>query len=88
MYDYNAGPAMAIPIYTAVLPYCVINPFSFDAYQSYNNAGHNYKINAHYNTGADAWNKFSPLEDFFVNPFNSDVISPNQLCTYIGTGAG
>ena len=26
-------------------------------------------------------NKFSPWEDFFVNPFSSDVISPNQLCT-------
>ena len=23
--------------------------------------------------------KFSPWEDFFVNPFGSDVISPNQL---------
>ena len=37
-------------------------------------------------------NTFSPLEDFFVNPFSSDVISPNQLCTctctYIVTGAG
>ena len=36
-------------------------------------------------------NKFSTWEDFFVNPFSSDVIS-NQLCTctcpYIGTGAG
>ena len=25
-------------------------------------------------------NKFSPWENFFVNPFGSDVISPNQLC--------
>ena len=37
-------------------------------------------------------NKFSPWEDFFVNPFRSDVISPNQLCEctcmYIGRGAG
>ena len=37
-------------------------------------------------------NKFSPWEDFFVNPFSSDVISPNQLCKctcmYISTGAG
>ena len=24
--------------------------------------------------------KFSPWEDFFVNPFGSDVISPNPLC--------
>ena len=35
---------------------------------------------------------FSPWEDFFVNPFGSDIISPNQLCKctcmYIGTGAG
>ena len=23
-------------------------------------------------------NKFSPWEDFFVNPFGSDVINPNQ----------
>ena len=28
-------------------------------------------------------NKFSPWEDFFVNPFGSDVISPNQLCMYV-----
>ena len=45
-----------------------------------------YKINTHYNTGADefvAWNAFSPWEDFFVNPFGSDVISPNQLCKCI-----
>ena len=27
-------------------------------------------------------NKFSLWEDFFVNPFDSDVISPNQLCVY------
>ena len=35
-------------------------------------------------------NKFSPWEDFFVIPFGSDVISPNQLCkcTCISTGAG
>ena len=37
-------------------------------------------------------NKFSPREDFFVNPFGFVVISPNQLCKctrmYIGTGAG
>ena len=25
-------------------------------------------------------NRFSPWEDFFINPFGSDVISPNQLC--------
>ena len=30
-------------------------------------------------------NKFSPWENFFVNPFGSDVISPNQLrkCTSV-----
>ena len=28
-------------------------------------------------------NKFSPWEDFFVNPFGSDVISRNQLCKYV-----
>ena len=36
-------------------------------------------------------NKFSPWEDFFVNHFGSDVISPNQLCKctcMYGTGAG
>ena len=37
-------------------------------------------------------NKFSPWEDFFVNPFGSDVINPNQLCKcsymYVCTGAG
>ena len=26
--------------------------------------------------------KFSPWEDFFINPFGSDVISPNQLYVY------
>ena len=25
-------------------------------------------------------NKFSPWENFFVNHFGPDVISPNQLC--------
>ena len=38
------------------------------------NAGHSYKMNTHYNTGADefvAWKKFSPWEGFFVNPFGS-----------------
>ena len=39
------------------------------------NAGHSYKIN---NTRADEFgNKFSPWEDFFINPFGSDVI---RLC--------
>ena len=37
-------------------------------------------------------NKLSPWEDFFVNPFSSDAISPNQLCTctctYVVRGAG
>ena len=37
-------------------------------------------------------NKFSPWEDFFVNPFGSDVINPYQLCKcsymYVCTGAG
>ena len=28
-------------------------------------------------------NKFSPWEDFFVNPFGSDVVNPNQLCKCI-----
>ena len=46
------------------------------------NAGHNYKVHTHYNTGADVnllhGNRFSPWEDFFVNPFSSDVISPNH----------
>ena len=30
-------------------------------------------------------NKFSPWEDFFVNPLGSDVISPNELhkCIYM-----
>ena len=26
---------------------------------------------------------FSPWEDLFVNPFGSDVISPNQLCVHV-----
>ena len=37
------------------------------------NAGHSYKINTHYNTNLLHGNKFSPWEDFFVNPFGSDV---------------
>ena len=57
------------------------------------NAGHSYKNQytlilelmnlLHRNT-------FSPREDFLINPFGSDVISPNQLrkCTCIGTGIG
>ena len=28
-------------------------------------------------------NKFSPWEDFFVNPFGSDVISPNQQSVHV-----
>ena len=36
--------------------------------------------------------RFSLWEDFFVNPFGSDVISPNRLCKctcmYISTGSG
>ena len=32
-------------------------------------------------------NKFSPWEDFFVNPFGSDVISPNPR-VHVCTGAG
>ena len=39
-----------------------------------------YKINTHSNTGG---NRFSPWEDFFVNPFGSYFFSPNQLCTCI-----
>ena len=47
------------------------------------NAGHSYKINTHIILelmNPLHRNKFSPWEDFFVNPFGSDVISPNQLC--------
>ena len=50
------------------------------------NACHNYKINTHYNTGADefaAWKYISPWEDFSVNPFSSDVICPKQLCIHV-----
>ena len=28
-------------------------------------------------------NKFSPWEDFVINPFGSDVISSNQLCVHV-----
>ena len=31
-------------------------------------------------------NKFSPWEDFFINPFGSDIISPNQLRKCTGNG--
>ena len=57
------------------------------------NAGHSYKINIIQELmNLLHGNKFSPWEDFFVNPFSSDVISSNQLCKctcmYISTGAG
>ena len=71
---------MAIPIYT-VLPYCVIimqvTKSIHVIIPELMNLLHR--------------NKFSPWEDFFINPFGSDVISPNQLCKctcmYISTGA-
>ena len=77
---------MAIPIYT-VLPYCVIMQVTATKsihiiIQELMNLLHR--------------NKFSPWKDFFLNPFGSDVISPNPLhvckctctCMYISTGAG
>ena len=50
------------------------------------NAGHSYKIKQ------ELMNLLhGNREDFFVSPFGSDVISPNQLCRctcmYIGTGS-
>ena len=68
MYGYNAGQPMAIPIYT-VLPYCVII-MQVIATKSI------HLIIQELMNGK----KFSPWEDFFINPFGSDVISPNQLC--------
>ena len=45
-------------------------------------AGRNYIHNVHYSAGVDErnlyGNAFSSWEDFFVNPFTSDVISPNR----------
>ena len=78
MYGYNAEPPIAkfaIPIYT-VLPYCVMQVIATKSILELMNLLHR--------------NKFSPWEDFFVNPFGSDVISPKQLrkCTCISTGAG
>ena len=52
---------------------------SSDAYQSYN-AGRSYKNQILELMNLLHRNTFSPWEDFFVNPFGSDVISPNQLC--------
>ena len=63
---------MAIPIYT-VLPYCVImQVIAAKLILELMNLLHR--------------NKFSPWEDFFVNSFGSDVISPNQLCKCTGAG--
>ena len=58
----------------------------------HDNAGHSYKIIIIQELmNLMHGNKFSPWGDFFVNPFGSDVMSPNQLCKctcmYIGTGA-
>ena len=74
----------------------LINPFSFDAYQSYNYtiiimqviATKSIHIIIQELMNLLYGNKFSPWEDFFVNPFGSDVISPNQLCKCTYTGAG
>ena len=49
-------------------------------------AGHNYKsmhIIIQELMNSLHGNKFYPWEDFFINPFSSDVISPNQLRTYV-----
>ena len=37
-------------------------------------------------TGADDGNKFSPWEDFFVNPFGS--VLTNYVSVHVCTGAG
>ena len=65
----------------------LINPFSSDACQSYNTiyimqviATKSIHIIILELMNLLHGNKFSPWEDFFVNPFSSDVISPNQLC--------
>ena len=83
MYACNAGPPMAIPIYR-VLPYCVII-MQLTATKSIHIIVQELMNLLHRN-------KFSPWEDFFFNPFGSDVISSNQLCKctcmYISTGAG
>ena len=42
-------------------------------------AGHSYKNQILELMNLLHRNMFSPWEDFFVNPFGSDVISPNQL---------
>ena len=42
----------------------------------HDNAGHNYN-----NTIRELMYKFSPWEDFFVNPFSSDVIS--YVCVHV-----
>ena len=61
---------MAIPIYT-VLPYCVIIMHVIDIKSTH--------IIIQELMNLLDGNKFSPWENFFVNPFGSDVISPNQL---------
>ena len=79
----NAGPPMAIPIYR-VLPYCVII-MQLTATKSIHIIIQELMNLLHRN-------KFSPWEDFFFNPFGSDVISSNKLCKctcmYISTCAG
>ena len=78
MYGYNAGQPMAIPIYT-VLPYCVIYtvlPYCVIIMQVIATKSIHLIIQELMNLLHG--NKFSSWEDFFVNPFSSDVISPNN----------
>ena len=64
------------------------NPYIHSTTVLCDNAGHNYIIIIQELMNLLHGNRFSPL---FVNPFGSDVINPNQLCTcttYISTDAG
>ena len=81
----NNGFAILHRIFSlgGILNNFLINPFSSDAYQSYIMqviATKSILIIIQEQMNLLHENKFSPWEDFFVNPFRSDVISPNQLC--------
>ena len=71
----------------------LINPFSSDTYQSYNTiycrsyvATKSIHIIIQELMNLLHGNKFSPWEDFFVNPFGS--VLTNYVSVHVRTGAG
>ena len=96
MYGYNAGPPIAIPIYT-VLPYCVIMQVIATKSKhiimrlklkvnillyGYNAGPHMAILVLPYSVIQEQMNLLhgNKLSPWEDFPFGSDVISPNQLC--------